>query len=188
MHAAQPRSRAARRRSRSSTRAPARCLERLVFNHRLAVMRACALVTAAARLARRDAADAQRELREDDPAQPPVHPELPGQPGRAARPGQRAAHRRREPERRHLRPDATSTRCKKINDEVFLTPGVDRAWMKSLWAPGVRWTEVTEEGFRGGPVMPDNYDGSPPRPSSCAPTSRAPASSAAWSATTSSRA
>ena len=33
--------------------------------------------------------------------------------------------------------------------------------MKSLWAPGVRWTEVTEEGFRGGPVMPDNYDGSP---------------------------
>jgi hypothetical protein len=50
---------------------------------------------------------------------------------------------------------------KKIHDEIFLTPGVDRAWMKSLWAPGVRWTEVTEEGFRGGPVMPDNYDGSP---------------------------
>ena len=49
---------------------------------------------------------------------------------------------------------------KKIHDEVFLTPGVDRAWVKSLWAPGVRWTEVTEEGFRGGPVMPDNYDGS----------------------------
>jgi hypothetical protein len=50
---------------------------------------------------------------------------------------------------------------RKIHDEVFLTPGVDRAWVKSLWAPGVRWTEVTEEGFRGGPVMPDNYDGSP---------------------------
>jgi uncharacterized protein len=49
---------------------------------------------------------------------------------------------------------------KKIHDEVFLTPGVDRAWVKSLWAPSVRWTEVTEEGFRGGPVMPDNYDGS----------------------------
>jgi predicted RND superfamily exporter protein len=48
---------------------------------------------------------------------------------------------------------------KKIHDEIFLTPGVDRAWVKSLWAPGVRWTEVTEEGFRGGPVMPDNYDG-----------------------------
>ena len=50
---------------------------------------------------------------------------------------------------------------KQINDELFLTPGVDRAWVKSLWTPGVRWTEVTEEGFRGGPVMPDNYDGSP---------------------------
>ena len=49
---------------------------------------------------------------------------------------------------------------RKIHDEIFLTPGVDRAWVKSLWAPGVRWTEVTEEGFRGGPVMPDNYDGS----------------------------
>ena len=48
---------------------------------------------------------------------------------------------------------------KQIHDEIFLTPGVDRAWVKSLWAPGVRWTEVTEEGFRGGPVMPDNYDG-----------------------------
>jgi hypothetical protein len=50
---------------------------------------------------------------------------------------------------------------KQINDELFLTPGVDRAWVKSLWTPAVRWTEVTEEGFRGGPVMPDAYDGSP---------------------------
>ena len=48
-----------------------------------------------------------------------------------------------------------------ITDELVLTPGVDRAWVKSLWTPAVRWTEVTEEGFRGGPVMPDNYDGSP---------------------------
>jgi uncharacterized protein len=49
---------------------------------------------------------------------------------------------------------------RQINDELFLTPGVDRAWMKSLWTPAVRWVEVTEEGFRGGPVMPDSYDGS----------------------------
>ena len=47
-----------------------------------------------------------------------------------------------------------------INDELFLTPGIDRAWVKSLWMPSVRWTEVTEEGFQGGPVMPDNFDGS----------------------------
>jgi len=50
---------------------------------------------------------------------------------------------------------------RKISDELFLTPGVDRAWVKSLWTPSVRWTEVTEEGFRGGPVMPESYDGSP---------------------------
>ena len=50
---------------------------------------------------------------------------------------------------------------RKINDELFLLPGVDRAWLKSLWTPAVRWTEVTEEGFRGGPVMPESYDGSP---------------------------
>jgi predicted RND superfamily exporter protein len=49
---------------------------------------------------------------------------------------------------------------RQINDELFLTPGVDRAWVKSLWTAGVRWTEVTEEGFKGGPVMPDTYDGS----------------------------
>ena len=49
---------------------------------------------------------------------------------------------------------------RQINDELFLTPGVDRAWVKSLWTPAVRWNEVTEEGFRGGPVMPDSYDGS----------------------------
>ncbi len=51
---------------------------------------------------------------------------------------------------------------KQVNDELVLTPGVDRAWVKSLWMPGVRWTEVTEEGFRGGPVMPDSYNGSAP--------------------------
>ncbi|AGI24816.1 RND efflux transporter [Pseudomonas sp. ATCC 13867] len=50
---------------------------------------------------------------------------------------------------------------KEVNDELFVTSGVDRAWMKSLWTPAVRWTEVTEQGFQGGPVMPDSYDGSP---------------------------
>ena len=49
----------------------------------------------------------------------------------------------------------------KINDEVFLIPGVDRPFMKSLWTPATRWIGVTEEGLDGGPVMPDDYDGSP---------------------------
>lgn len=49
---------------------------------------------------------------------------------------------------------------KKITDEVFLLPGVDRSYMKSLWTPATRWIGVTEQGFDGGPVIPDEYDGS----------------------------
>ncbi|WP_422460706.1 MULTISPECIES: efflux RND transporter permease subunit [unclassified Endozoicomonas] len=49
---------------------------------------------------------------------------------------------------------------KQINDEVFYLPGVDRSNLKSLWTPSVRWIEVTEEGFTGGTVIPDTYDGS----------------------------
>ncbi|MBL4833292.1 MAG: RND family transporter, partial [Pseudomonas sp.] len=41
---------------------------------------------------------------------------------------------------------------KRINDEVFFLPGVDRSGLRSLWTPNVRWTEVTEYGFDGGPV------------------------------------
>ena len=50
---------------------------------------------------------------------------------------------------------------RKISDEVFLYPGVDRPYMKSLWTPSVRWIGVTEDGLDGGPVIPDDYDGSP---------------------------
>ena len=49
---------------------------------------------------------------------------------------------------------------RRINDEVFLLAGVDRAYMRSLWTPAVRWAAVTEEGIDGGPVVPDTYDGS----------------------------
>jgi predicted RND superfamily exporter protein len=48
----------------------------------------------------------------------------------------------------------------KINDAVFLLPGVDRPFMKSLWTPNTRWVGVTEEGLEGGPVIPDGYVGS----------------------------
>ncbi|WP_321851988.1 efflux RND transporter permease subunit [Pseudomonas paraveronii] len=50
---------------------------------------------------------------------------------------------------------------RQLSDEVFLIPGVDRPYMKSLWAPAVRWTGVTEDGLDGGPVIPDDFDGSP---------------------------
>lgn len=57
-------------------------------------------------------------------------------------------------------PDYLDT-VRKITDDVFLLPGVDRPYMKSLWTPAVRWTGVTEEGLDGGPVIPDDYNGSP---------------------------
>jgi uncharacterized protein len=50
---------------------------------------------------------------------------------------------------------------RRLSDEVFLLPGVDRASMKSLWTPSTRWVGVTEDGLEGGPVIPDGFDGSP---------------------------
>jgi len=47
----------------------------------------------------------------------------------------------------------------RMNDELFLLPGVDRPFMKSLWTPSTRWAAVTEEGLDGGTVIPDGYDG-----------------------------
>ncbi|HEX5684200.1 MAG TPA: MMPL family transporter [Ideonella sp.] len=49
----------------------------------------------------------------------------------------------------------------KISDEVYLMPGVDRPFMKSLWTPSTRWVAVTEDGLDGNTVMGDSYDGSP---------------------------
>jgi predicted RND superfamily exporter protein len=134
-------------------------LERAVFNHRGAVLAVCALVTivlAALAVARLSLSASFEKMI------PRSHPyiqaylenrgELRGL-GNALRIVVEAP----EGDIFDARYQAT---LRKIHDEVFLTPGVDRAWVKSLWAPGVRWTEVTEEGFRGGPVMPDNFDGS----------------------------
>ncbi len=49
---------------------------------------------------------------------------------------------------------------RKINDQMSLTSGADRAWIKSLWSPGTLWSKVTEQGFEGGQVMPSSYNGS----------------------------
>ncbi|MBU0995209.1 MAG: MMPL family transporter [Proteobacteria bacterium] len=49
---------------------------------------------------------------------------------------------------------------KKITDEVFYVPGVNRGSLKSLWTPQTRYTEVTVDGFEGGQVVPRDYDGS----------------------------
>jgi predicted RND superfamily exporter protein len=50
---------------------------------------------------------------------------------------------------------------RQVNDEVLYIQGVDRSGLKSLWTPNVRWTEVTEEGFTGGSIIPQTYNGSP---------------------------
>lgn len=49
----------------------------------------------------------------------------------------------------------------KISDEIYLMPGVDRPFMKSLWTANTRWVAVTEDGLDGNTVMGDSYDGSP---------------------------
>ena len=48
----------------------------------------------------------------------------------------------------------------KISDEIYLMPGVDRPFMKSLWTANTRWVAVTEDGLDGNTVMGDTYDGS----------------------------
>ncbi|MDP9654492.1 UNVERIFIED_ORG: putative RND superfamily exporter protein [Pseudomonas putida] len=48
-----------------------------------------------------------------------------------------------------------------MSDRIFLLPGVDRVYMKSLWTPATRWVSVTEDGLDGGPVIPDKFDASP---------------------------
>jgi uncharacterized protein len=44
-------------------------------------------------------------------------------------------------------------------DEVFFIPGVERSRVRSLFTPNVRFTEVVEDGFTGGNVIPDDFQG-----------------------------
>jgi len=46
---------------------------------------------------------------------------------------------------------------KKITDEVFFLPGVDRTHVSSLYTPDTRFAEVVEGGFNGGPVIPNTF-------------------------------
>lgn len=50
---------------------------------------------------------------------------------------------------------------KKVTDDVFFIPGVNRGQVSSLWTPNVRFTEVVEGGFAGGNVVPNDYDPTP---------------------------
>lgn len=133
-------------------------LERLLFNHRLAVVLLCALVTCLLGYQ----AGKLRLNASFEKALPAGHPyianylkyqkELSGL-GNAVR----IAVENPAGSIYDARYLATLA---KINDEVFLLPGVDRPFMKSLWTPNTRWVGVTEDGLEGGPVIPDGYDGS----------------------------
>ncbi|HEX7983838.1 MAG TPA: RND family transporter, partial [Duganella sp.] len=138
-------------------RASGSLVERLLFNHRLLVMLACALVTMAlgwqtTRLTIN--ASFEKTI-------PTHHPyiqnylahqaELTGL-GNAVRIAV-------DNPRGSIYDAAYLETLRKLSEEVFLLPGVARTQMKSLWTPGTRWVGVTEDGLEGGPVIPDGYDG-----------------------------
>ena len=131
-------------------------LERLIFNHRMVVIVACALITIVLfALATRLSLNASYEK-----MLPQGHPYVSNYLANKSQLRGLGNTLRVVVENTQgdiFDPEYLDT-LKKINDELFLTPGVDRAWVKSLQV--VRWVEVTEEGFSGGPVMPDTYDGS----------------------------
>lgn len=46
---------------------------------------------------------------------------------------------------------------KNVHDQLFFIPGIERSQVKSLFSPSTRFTEVVEDGFAGGPVIPADY-------------------------------
>jgi len=50
---------------------------------------------------------------------------------------------------------------KQATDEIFSLQGVDRAQVQSLFTPNVRYTEVVEDGFSGGNVIPPDFQPTP---------------------------
>ena len=50
---------------------------------------------------------------------------------------------------------------KRVTDEVFFIPGVDRPTVTSLFTPNVRFVEVVEEGFSGGNLIAADFKGTP---------------------------
>jgi predicted RND superfamily exporter protein len=48
-----------------------------------------------------------------------------------------------------------------ITNQVFFIPGVDRASVRSIFTPNVRFVEIVEDGFAGGNVIPSDFSASP---------------------------
>ncbi|MFA5121929.1 RND family transporter, partial [Zavarzinia sp.] len=135
-------------------------IERLVFNNRLVVLCLCALVTVLLGIAAagiRLDASFERML-------PTTHPYIENF----------LEHRKglekqwnairivvEAPEGQGVLSAEYLETLRKISERVFLIPGVERGYMSSLWTPATRWYAVTEDGLDAGPVIPDDYDGSP---------------------------
>ncbi len=51
---------------------------------------------------------------------------------------------------------------RKVTDEVFFIPGVERNRLASLFTPNVKYVQVTEEGFVGDVVVPSRFSSSNP--------------------------
>jgi predicted RND superfamily exporter protein len=49
------------------------------------------------------------------------------------------------------------TALKGVHDQLYFIPGVNRTLVKSLFSPSVRFVEVVEDGFAGGPVIPADF-------------------------------
>jgi hypothetical protein len=135
-------------------------LERLVFNHRLAIVLLCLVITTAL-AARAIQLTFNASFEKMIPVGHPyvvnylAHKEDLNTLGNTVRIAVETT------EGTIIDPKYMET-LRRINDEVFLIPGVDRPYMKSLWMPSVRWVAITEEGLEGGPVMPDTYNGTRP--------------------------
>lgn len=48
-----------------------------------------------------------------------------------------------------------------ITNQVFFIPGVDRASVRSIFTPNVRFVEIVEDGFAGGNVIPSDFAPTP---------------------------
>jgi uncharacterized protein len=133
-------------------------VERLVFNHRLLLIVACVIVTAFCALQLKGLVVSASFDKMLPHGQPFIKNYLENR-GQLRGLGDSVRVVVEAPQGDIFDPGYLATLAK-INDEIFILPGVDRAWMKSIFTPVVRWVEVTEEGFTGGPVLPNDFNGS----------------------------
>src|ERR671927_1624907 len=49
----------------------------------------------------------------------------------------------------------------KATDDVFFIPGVNRTQVSSIFTPSTYYIEITEDGFKGEPVVPAKFSGTP---------------------------